>query len=157
MSKTKTRSLQTDLQHAIDQMVESGAERGLQVAVYQRGVQVVDAVAGLADPASGRPVASETPFYCYSVCKAAASTIVHMVAERGVFGYEDYGREDGCSKGLHCGCGVSIRASSVQEPRSLATRQSRRTLAGKREGPHEGADPRIRRNVGIRPCDAPPP
>src|SRR5882672_6512429 len=109
MSKTKTRSLQTDLQHAIDQMVESGAERGLQVAVYHRGVQVVDAVAGLADPASGRPVASETPVYCYSVCKAAASTLVHMMSERGAFGYETKVAEVWPEFGAHGKQGVTVR------------------------------------------------
>ena len=51
------------VQQAIDQLVESGAERGLQVAVYRHGEQVVDAVAGVADPATGRPVASDTVFY----------------------------------------------------------------------------------------------
>jgi hypothetical protein len=35
--------LPTKVQQAIDAMVESGAERGLQVAVYHRGEQVVDA------------------------------------------------------------------------------------------------------------------
>ena len=88
MSETKTRSVQTQVQRAIDDLVDSGAERGLQVAVYQGGEQIVDAVAGVADPASGRLYASETPVYCYSVCKAAASTLVHMLAERGAFGYE---------------------------------------------------------------------
>ena len=88
MSKTTTRSLQTDVQRAIDQMVESGAERGLQVAVYRNGEQIVDAVAGVADPASGRLYSSETPVYCYSVCKAAASTLVHMLAERRAFNYD---------------------------------------------------------------------
>src|SRR5438094_5960337 len=88
MRETKTRSVQTQVQRAIDDLVDSGAERGLQVAVYQGGEQIVDAVAGVADPASGRLYASETPVYCYSVCKAAASTLVHMLAERGAFGYE---------------------------------------------------------------------
>src|SRR2546426_9020984 len=88
MSKTTTRSLQTDVQQAIDEMVESGAERGLQVAVYQSGKQIVGAVAGVADPATGRLFTSETPVYCYSVCKAAASTLVHMLAERRTFGYD---------------------------------------------------------------------
>src|SRR5712664_390322 len=109
MSKTKTRSLQTDVQHAIDEMVESGAERGLQVAAYQRGAQVLDAVAGLADPASGRPVASETPFYCYSVCKAAASTLVHMLVERGAFGYETRVAEVWPEFGAHGKQGVTVR------------------------------------------------
>jgi CubicO group peptidase (beta-lactamase class C family) len=77
--------LQQQVQEAIDQLVESGAERGLQVAVYRDGEQVVDAVAGVADPQTGRPVTSDTPFYAYSVGKGA--TVAHVLVERGLFGY----------------------------------------------------------------------
>jgi CubicO group peptidase (beta-lactamase class C family) len=80
--------LQTQVQSAIDKLVESGAERGIQVAVYRRGEQVVDAVAGVADPATGRLVKSDTPFYNFSICKGAASTVAHVLAERGMFGYD---------------------------------------------------------------------
>src|SRR5439155_1098368 len=76
------------VQSAIDQLVESGAERGVQVAVYREGELVVDAVSGVADPVTGRPVMSDTPFYNFSMVKAAASTIVHMLVERGSFGYD---------------------------------------------------------------------
>ena len=78
--------IQQQVQKAIDQLVESGAERGLQVAVYDQGELVVDAVTGVADPATGRPVGSDTVFYTYSVGKAMASTLVHMLVERGMFG-----------------------------------------------------------------------
>jgi CubicO group peptidase (beta-lactamase class C family) len=88
MSKAQTVNIQGQVQKAIDQMVESGRERGLQVAVYHRGQQIVDAVAGVVDPATHRPYTSETPVYCYSVVKAAASTLVHMLVERGRFGYD---------------------------------------------------------------------
>ena len=80
--------LQQQVQEAIDRLVESGAERGLQVAVYRDGEQVVDAVAGIADPATGRPVTSDTPFYAYSVGKGATSTVAHVLVEREVFGYD---------------------------------------------------------------------
>jgi len=80
--------LQKQVQSAIDELVESGAERGIQVAVYRRGEQVVDAVAGVADPSTGRPVKSDTPFYNFSICKGAASTVAHVLAERGMFGYD---------------------------------------------------------------------
>jgi CubicO group peptidase (beta-lactamase class C family) len=76
------------IQEAIDQLVESGAERGLQVAVYQHGRLVVDAVSGVADPATGRPVASDTPFYVTSTAKGVASTVVHVLVERGVLEYD---------------------------------------------------------------------
>src|SRR5215203_1331389 len=78
--------IQYQVQQAIDQLVESGAERGLQVAVYRHGEPVVDAVAGVADPATGRPVTSDTLFYAYSTGKGA--TVAHMLVERGVFGYD---------------------------------------------------------------------
>lgn len=80
--------VQAQVQKAINEMVDSGVERGLQVAVYRDGEQVVDAVAGVADPATGRKVTSDTPFYNYSVGKAAASTIVHILVERGLFDYD---------------------------------------------------------------------
>ena len=80
--------LQQRVQGVIDWLVESGTERGLQVAVYRHGEQVVDAVAGIADPETGRVVTPETPFYAYSVGKGATSTVVHVLVERGLFGYD---------------------------------------------------------------------
>ena len=80
--------VQAQVQKTIDGLVDSGTERGLQVAAYKGGKLVVDAVAGVADPATGRKVDSGTPFYCYSVVKAAASTITHILVERGLFGYD---------------------------------------------------------------------
>jgi CubicO group peptidase (beta-lactamase class C family) len=80
--------VQRQVQKAIDELVDSGAERGLQVAAYRGGELVVDAVAGAADSTSGRKVESGTPFYCFSVVKAAASTIVHILVERGLFDYD---------------------------------------------------------------------
>jgi CubicO group peptidase (beta-lactamase class C family) len=80
--------VQEQVQQAIDKLVESGAEGGVQVAVYRGGEQVVDAVAGVADPASGRPVDAGTVFYNFSIVKGATATVVHMLAERGLFGYD---------------------------------------------------------------------
>jgi CubicO group peptidase (beta-lactamase class C family) len=80
--------VQEQVQQAIDKLVSSGAERGVQVAVYRGGEQVVDAVAGVADPASGHPVDAGTVFYNFSVVKGATATVVHVLAERGLFGYD---------------------------------------------------------------------
>src|SRR3982074_2169850 len=80
--------IQSQVQKAIDDLVDSGSERGLQVAVYLHGEQIVDAVAGVADPTTGRPVTSATPFYNFSACKAAGSTLGHKLAERGLFTYD---------------------------------------------------------------------
>jgi CubicO group peptidase (beta-lactamase class C family) len=76
------------VQQAVDDLVASGAERGVQVAVYHRGELVVDAVAGLADAATGRPVTSGTPFHNFSIGKGATASVAHVLAERGVFGYD---------------------------------------------------------------------
>lgn len=81
-------NIQKDVQQAIDQLVDSGAERGIQVAAYKRGELVVDAVAGIADPLTGRPVQADTPFYNFSIVKGAAATLAHMLVERGMFGYD---------------------------------------------------------------------
>jgi CubicO group peptidase (beta-lactamase class C family) len=81
--------LQRQVQEAIDRLVQSGTERGLQVAVYQDDKQVVDAVAGLADPEeAGRPVTPHTPFFSFSIGKGVAATVVHVLAERGLFTYD---------------------------------------------------------------------
>jgi CubicO group peptidase (beta-lactamase class C family) len=80
--------LQQQVQEAIDKLVESEEERGIQVAVYHRGEPVVEAIAGVADPATGRLVRSDTPFYNFSIVKGAAATIVHILVDRGLFGYD---------------------------------------------------------------------
>ncbi|MBC6462926.1 serine hydrolase domain-containing protein [Actinomadura sp. HBU206391] len=80
--------VQKQVQQAIDDLVASGAERGMQVAVYRHGELVVDAVAGVTDPDTGRPVSPDTLFYNFSIGKGATATIAHVLAERGVFGYD---------------------------------------------------------------------
>jgi CubicO group peptidase (beta-lactamase class C family) len=80
--------LQQQVQQAIDQLVESGTEQGVQVTVYRDGRQVVDTVAGIADPATGRPVDAGTVFYNFSIVKGATATVAHLLAERGLFGYD---------------------------------------------------------------------
>ncbi|MGH9120108.1 MAG: serine hydrolase domain-containing protein [Acidimicrobiales bacterium] len=80
--------IQEQVQDKIDGLVASGVERGIQVAAYRDGEQVVDAVAGVADPATGRLVTPDTPFYNFSIGKGATSTVAHIVAERGLFDYD---------------------------------------------------------------------
>ena len=80
--------LQKLVQEAVDELVASGAERGVQVAVYRHGELVADAVAGVADRATGRPVTPATPFYTYSTGKGMTATVVHVLVERGLLGYD---------------------------------------------------------------------
>src|SRR5215207_6584996 len=77
-------NLQGQVQRAIDELVASGAEIGLQVAVYHQGELVVDAVAGAADRDTGRPVTSDTLFYAASTGKAATATVANVLVDRGV-------------------------------------------------------------------------
>ena len=100
---------QGQIQEFIDQLIESRTERGIQVAVYRDGDLVVDAVAGVADPATGRPVTSDTPFYNFSIVKGAASTVAHILAERGLFGYDTPVAELWPEFGAHGKRSVTVR------------------------------------------------
>jgi CubicO group peptidase (beta-lactamase class C family) len=80
--------LQEQVQELIDELVASGAENGVQAAVYRRGELVVDAVAGVADHETGRPVTPDTLFYAASTGKGVTATVVHVLVARGVFGYD---------------------------------------------------------------------
>ncbi|XVQ09090.1 serine hydrolase domain-containing protein [Spirillospora sp. CA-255316] len=80
--------LQKRVQEAVDRMVETGAETGVQVSVYRHGEPVAEAVAGVADPDTGRPVTPDTPFYSASTGKGVTATVAHVLAERGLFGYD---------------------------------------------------------------------
>jgi CubicO group peptidase (beta-lactamase class C family) len=71
------------VQEAVEAAIASGVETGLQVVAYHRGRKVIDICAGLADPATGRPVRPDTLFNVYSVTKAVAATALHIQAERG--------------------------------------------------------------------------
>jgi CubicO group peptidase (beta-lactamase class C family) len=66
-----------------DELVGSGAERGLQVAAYVDQQRVVDVSAGIADPTTGRPVRGGTLFYNWSIGKGATATLVHRLVDAG--------------------------------------------------------------------------
>jgi CubicO group peptidase (beta-lactamase class C family) len=80
---------QSTIQALLDDLVASGDEHGLQVAVYHNGEMVIGAWAGVADPGSGTPVTPETLFTVYSVSKGITATVLHILAERGVIDYDD--------------------------------------------------------------------
>ena len=80
--------LQQQVQDYVDAAVEAGSENGVQVAVYRHGRLEVDVVSGLADPAADIPVTPDTLFFSASTGKAVASTVAHVLVERGVFDYD---------------------------------------------------------------------
>jgi CubicO group peptidase (beta-lactamase class C family) len=81
-------SVHAIVQRAIDEVVNSGREVGVQVAAYHRGELVIDAWGGLADPQTGRAVDGDTLFNVYSVTKAVAATAVHLLVQRGLLAYD---------------------------------------------------------------------
>jgi len=76
------------IQSLLDQFIAEDSERGVQAAVYLKGELVVDAFAGIADPATGRKVNEETPFPVFSTTKGMAATLVHLLVERGNISYD---------------------------------------------------------------------
>ncbi|MCH6163131.1 serine hydrolase domain-containing protein [Streptomyces marispadix] len=85
---TTTLSLQRKIQSVLDELVDTGAESGLQVAVYHHGALVVDAVAGAADSRTGRMATSKTPFFSFSSGKVMTSLIAHLLVRTGAVGYD---------------------------------------------------------------------
>ena len=86
---------------ALHDAIAQRGEIGLQVAAYLSGELVIDAWAGVADPATGRPVTGDTLFNVFSVSKAIVATAVHVQAERGLVEYDrpvaDYWTEFGAN------------------------------------------------------------
>ncbi len=78
--------IQQQVQDAADDLVGTGAELGLQVAVFRDGEQVVDVIAGT--DAGGRPLQKNTPVHAMSAGKGVVATVVHVLAERGVLDYD---------------------------------------------------------------------
>ena len=72
----------------LDQFIAEDSERGVQVAVYLQGELVVDAAAGIADPATGRRVTGDTLFPVFSTTKGIAATLIHLLVERGKIAYD---------------------------------------------------------------------
>jgi CubicO group peptidase (beta-lactamase class C family) len=81
-------NLQEQVQQRLDELVGTGAEIGLQVAVFHRGDLVVDTVAGVADVDTGRPVTSDTLFYSASTGKGATATVANLLVDRGLLDYD---------------------------------------------------------------------
>lgn len=76
------------IQDLLDEMTASGADRGVQVAVYHHGALIVDAWSGVADHRTGRAVDGDTLFPIFSVSKGIAATVVHQIVERGLVSYD---------------------------------------------------------------------
>jgi CubicO group peptidase (beta-lactamase class C family) len=83
-----TVDLQGQIQKAIHELIDTGAETGVQVAVVRHGTVVADVSGGVADLATGCPVSPGTLFWAASTAKGMVSTVVHVLAERGELDYD---------------------------------------------------------------------
>ncbi|WP_233219712.1 serine hydrolase [Micromonospora sp. RP3T] len=75
--------LRAEVRAALDDLVTSGREAGVQVAAYLDGAPIVEEQAGLADTATGRPMTADTPVHAVSTGKGLTATVVHVLAEQG--------------------------------------------------------------------------
>src|SRR3954468_13257575 len=101
--------MQPRVQAAIDELVASGAEVGLQVAVLHEGRVVVDAVAGAADADAATPVDPSTLFFAASTGKGVAASVAHVLVERGDLSYDQRVADVWPEFGAHGKDGVTLR------------------------------------------------
>jgi CubicO group peptidase (beta-lactamase class C family) len=72
----------------LELLVADGPEIGLQVAAYLDGELVIDAWAGLADPAEGTRVDGDTLFMLSSTTKGVTATCMHVCVEKHGLSYD---------------------------------------------------------------------
>jgi CubicO group peptidase (beta-lactamase class C family) len=82
------KTLEKNIQAALDESVAEGIERGVQVAVYHRGELVVNSCTGIADATRNRRVDETTLFPVFSTTKGIVATLLHLLVERGQITYE---------------------------------------------------------------------
>jgi CubicO group peptidase (beta-lactamase class C family) len=70
---------------------------------------VVDAVAGLADPRTGEPVAADTLFFAASTGKGVATSVAHVLVERAQLSYDQRVADVWPEFGAHGKDGVTLR------------------------------------------------
>lgn len=80
--------LNNTLQAILDGAVETGKERGAQVAVWAGGRQVASCFAGHADAARATPVDAATLFPVFSVTKGITAAAIHRMAQDGRLAYD---------------------------------------------------------------------
>jgi len=72
----------------LESIVKDTDEIGLQVAAYLDGKLVIDAWAGMADPAAGKPVDGDTLFMLSSTTKGVTATCMHACVEKHKLSYD---------------------------------------------------------------------
>jgi CubicO group peptidase (beta-lactamase class C family) len=86
--EAQTADANAKVRATLDSLVKSGPEIGLQVAAYLNGKLVIDAWAGLADPAKKKPVDGDTLFMLSSTTKGITATCMHILVEKQKLDYD---------------------------------------------------------------------
>jgi CubicO group peptidase (beta-lactamase class C family) len=86
--KTVSSSANDHVRAALESLTNEGPEIGLQVAAYLNGKLVIDTWAGLADPATRKPVDGDTLFMLSSTTKGITSTCMHACVEKHKLDYD---------------------------------------------------------------------
>ena len=73
----------------VDRQIAAGLQVGVQVAAYRHGEAILDVCAGVMGADDPRPVQGDTLFNCFSTTKGVAALAVHMLADRGLLGYDE--------------------------------------------------------------------
>ncbi len=73
---------------ALEALVRDTNEIGLQAAAYLDGKLVIDAWAGMADPAAGKAVDGDTLFMLSSTTKGVTATCLHLCVEQHKLSYD---------------------------------------------------------------------
>lgn len=116
------------VQAVLDEIVAGGHEIGLQAAAYLNGAPIVDAWAGVADRATGRPVDGDTLFSVFSTTKGITATCIHMLAQWGWLEYDAPVADYWPQFGVHGKDRVTVRHVLIHQaglpdaPRGLTTR-----------------------------------
>jgi len=76
------------LKKLLEDVVVSGRDIGMQLAVYHKGELVTNVWTGTADTETREPVTEHTLFPAFSTGKGITATMLHILAERNVLDYE---------------------------------------------------------------------
>ncbi|MER6332719.1 serine hydrolase domain-containing protein [Streptomyces sp. NPDC001034] len=79
---------QRRVEEILAELTGSGVEAGVQVAAWHDGEAVVDAWAGTADAAEGRPMRPDTLVPAWSTGKGVAAALVAVLVDQGVLAYD---------------------------------------------------------------------
>ncbi len=87
-ARAVTSAANDQVRAVLESLVQDTPEIGLQVAAYLDGELVIDAWAGLADPAAGKPVDGDTLFMLSSTTKGVTATCMHVCVEKHGLSYD---------------------------------------------------------------------